>query len=71
MGAGRAPDVFAGPPPFLPWCLSTRHRPREVRAMRVTTGRNKPHPHDDAPDTADAFRRLATLPPGPQRDALR
>ncbi|QJT05085.1 RNA polymerase sigma factor SigF [Streptomyces asoensis] len=31
----------------------------------------KRHPHDDAPDTADAFRRLATLPPGPQRDTLR
>ncbi|MFD7703081.1 RNA polymerase sigma factor SigF [Streptomyces caelestis] len=29
------------------------------------------HPHDDAPDTADAFRRLAALPPGPERDALR
>ena len=29
------------------------------------------HPHDDAPDTADAFRELATLPPGPQRDTLR
>ncbi|KPI27964.1 RNA polymerase, sigma 28 subunit, Sig B/F/G subfamily [Actinobacteria bacterium OV320] len=31
----------------------------------------KRHPHDDAPDTADAFRRLAALPPGPQRDTLR
>ncbi|MCT7353653.1 RNA polymerase sigma factor SigF [Streptomyces sp. 15-116A] len=31
----------------------------------------KPHPHDDAPDTAEAFRRLAALPPGPERDALR
>ncbi|MEU9291007.1 RNA polymerase sigma factor SigF [Streptomyces sp. NPDC048275] len=31
----------------------------------------KNHPHDDAPDTAEAFRRLATLPPGEQRDALR
>ncbi|MDX3249068.1 RNA polymerase sigma factor SigF [Streptomyces sp. ME18-1-4] len=31
----------------------------------------KHHPHDDAPDTADAFRRLAALPPGPRRDALR
>ncbi|MFE7931598.1 RNA polymerase sigma factor SigF [Streptomyces sp. NPDC057456] len=31
----------------------------------------KRHPHDDAPDTADAFRRLATLPPGPLRDTLR
>jgi RNA polymerase sigma-B factor len=31
----------------------------------------KHHPHDDAPDTAEAFRRLATLPPGRQRDTLR
>ncbi|MEV5513354.1 RNA polymerase sigma factor SigF [Streptomyces flaveolus] len=29
------------------------------------------HPHDDAPDTADAFRRLATLPEGPERHAVR
>ncbi|MEU5316544.1 RNA polymerase sigma factor SigF [Streptomyces sp. NPDC021056] len=31
----------------------------------------KHHPHDDAPDTAEAFRRLAALPPGPQHDTLR
>ncbi|MPY57243.1 RNA polymerase sigma factor SigF [Streptomyces spongiae] len=31
----------------------------------------KHHPHDDAPDTAEAFCKLASLPPGPQRDALR
>jgi RNA polymerase sigma-B factor len=31
----------------------------------------KHHPHDDAPDTMEAFRRLATLPPGRQRDMLR
>ncbi|MGY6021412.1 RNA polymerase sigma factor SigF [Streptomyces spinosirectus] len=31
----------------------------------------KHHPHDDAPDTADAFRKLAGLPPGQQRDTLR
>ncbi|MEU1271087.1 RNA polymerase sigma factor SigF [Streptomyces sp. NPDC005799] len=31
----------------------------------------KHHPHDDAPDTAEDFRRLASLPPGPQRDTLR
>ncbi|MEV0975340.1 RNA polymerase sigma factor SigF [Streptomyces sp. NPDC049915] len=36
--------------------------------MRTRTGT---HPHDDAPDTADAFRRLAALEPGPERDALR
>ena len=36
-----------------------------------TTVSAKHHPHDDAPDTAEAFRRLAGLPPGPQRDALR
>ena len=29
------------------------------------------HSHDDAPDTVKAFRRLATLPPGQERDALR
>ncbi|MER7486953.1 RNA polymerase sigma factor SigF [Streptomyces sp. NPDC126497] len=29
------------------------------------------HPHDDAPDTAAAFRGLAALPPGPERDGLR
>ncbi|MET7378618.1 RNA polymerase sigma factor SigF [Streptomyces sp. NPDC005526] len=31
----------------------------------------KHHPHDDAPDTAEDFRRLAALPAGPERDALR
>ena len=31
----------------------------------------KHHPHDDAPDTADAFRELAKLPAGQQRDTLR
>ncbi|MFE0674679.1 SigB/SigF/SigG family RNA polymerase sigma factor [Streptomyces sp. NPDC058867] len=31
----------------------------------------KHHPHHDAPDTAEAFRRLAALPPGQQRDTLR
>ncbi|MFI5673909.1 RNA polymerase sigma factor SigF [Streptomyces cellulosae] len=31
----------------------------------------KHHPHDDAPDTAEAFRRLAALPPGEERDVLR
>ncbi|MGW7264571.1 RNA polymerase sigma factor SigF [Streptomyces sp. NPDC054842] len=31
----------------------------------------KHHPHDDAPDTAEAFRRLAELPAGHERDALR
>jgi RNA polymerase sigma-B factor len=38
--------------------------------MRTTTPA-KHHPHDDAPDTAQAFRTLAKLPPGPQRDTLR
>ncbi|MDQ0988990.1 RNA polymerase sigma factor SigF [Streptomyces sp. V3I7] len=35
------------------------------------TRRSRPHPHDDAPDTAEAFERLATLPEGPERRALR
>ncbi|WP_043672850.1 RNA polymerase sigma factor SigF [Streptomyces xylophagus] len=31
----------------------------------------KRHSHHDAPDTAEAFRTLAALPPGPQRDTVR
>ncbi|KOG42990.1 RNA polymerase sigma factor SigF [Streptomyces resistomycificus] len=31
----------------------------------------KHHPHNDAPDTAPAFRELAGLPPGHRRDTLR
>ncbi|ELS57750.1 putative sigma factor [Streptomyces viridochromogenes Tue57] len=31
----------------------------------------KHHPHDDAPDTAEDFRKLATLPEGQQRDTVR
>jgi RNA polymerase sigma-B factor len=31
----------------------------------------KRHSHDDAPDTTEAFRRLASLPPGRPHDALR
>ncbi|MFE2830887.1 SigB/SigF/SigG family RNA polymerase sigma factor [Streptomyces mirabilis] len=38
--------------------------------MRMTSG-TKRHPHDDAPDTAAAFVRLAELPAGPERQALR
>jgi RNA polymerase sigma-B factor len=29
------------------------------------------HAHDDAPDTTDAFRQIARLPDGPERDRLR
>jgi len=36
-----------------------------------TTVRAKQHPHDDAPDTAQAFVRLGELPDGPERQALR
>jgi RNA polymerase sigma-B factor len=43
---------------------------REVRTMRMA-GRSRPHPHDDAPDTAAAFERLARLPEGSERKALR
>src|SRR5690606_27025977 len=44
---------------------------RELRRTLPTRATAKHHPHDDAPDTADAFRRLAALPEGPERDALR
>ncbi|MEV2216008.1 RNA polymerase sigma factor SigF [Streptomyces sp. NPDC050997] len=35
------------------------------------TGRTKPHPHDDAPDTAADFERLVALRDGPERKTLR
>ncbi|MFB8177077.1 RNA polymerase sigma factor SigF [Streptomyces sp. NPDC055966] len=38
--------------------------------MRTRTSAQH-HPHDDAPDTDRAFRRLAALPPGHERDTLR
>ncbi|MGB8943493.1 MAG: RNA polymerase sigma factor SigF [Streptomyces sp.] len=39
--------------------------------MRPDARKTKRHPHDDAPDTAAAFRRLTEMPHGPERDALR
>ncbi|MEV0961680.1 MULTISPECIES: SigB/SigF/SigG family RNA polymerase sigma factor [unclassified Streptomyces] len=36
-----------------------------------TNERGRHHPHDDAPDTAAAFARLARLTDGPERTALR
>ncbi|MBK6014043.1 SigB/SigF/SigG family RNA polymerase sigma factor [Streptomyces sp. MBT53] len=33
--------------------------------------RSKRHPHDDAPDTAESFRTLVLLAPGPQHDIVR
>jgi RNA polymerase sigma-B factor len=42
-----------------------------VRIVRITGSRTRQHPHDDAPDTADAFDRLRQLSDGPEREALR
>ncbi|MFF0792982.1 RNA polymerase sigma factor SigF [Streptomyces spiralis] len=39
--------------------------------MLHTRANARHHPHDDAPDTSEAFRRLAELPPGRRRDAAR
>jgi len=33
--------------------------------------RTRKHPHDDAPDTSAQFRRLAGMPEGPEKKALR
>ncbi|MGK5632342.1 RNA polymerase sigma factor SigF [Streptomyces sp. URMC 123] len=41
--------------------MTTAVRPRSKRK----------HPHDDAPDTSAEFDRLATMPEGPEKDALR
>ncbi|MEF9901874.1 RNA polymerase sigma factor SigF [Streptomyces sp. P9-A2] len=39
--------------------------------MRIAGSTTKPHPHHDAPDTAQDFVRLTRLPQGPERKALR
>ncbi|MEV8596075.1 RNA polymerase sigma factor SigF [Streptomyces sp. NPDC052012] len=39
--------------------------------MRNPGSTTRPHPHDDAPDTIEDFARLAQLPEGPERTALR
>ncbi|MEU2787999.1 SigB/SigF/SigG family RNA polymerase sigma factor [Streptomyces sp. NPDC007100] len=48
----------------------TQHSRRAERPPGVRRTQHK-HPHDDAPDTSADFRRLAALPEGPERDALR
>ncbi|MDT0442462.1 SigB/SigF/SigG family RNA polymerase sigma factor [Streptomyces johnsoniae] len=40
-------------------------------ATHVPTRSRRRHSHHDAPDTAAAFRRLATMECGPERDSLR
>ncbi len=40
-------------------------------APATAAPRRTRHPHDDAPDTSADFARLAELPGGPERDALR
>ncbi|WP_416482975.1 RNA polymerase sigma factor SigF [Streptomyces sp. CL12] len=42
-----------------------------VTGSTSTKPRSHPHPHDDAPDTGESFARLAELPDGPERQALR
>jgi RNA polymerase sigma-B factor len=37
----------------------------------MPTRTSSKHPHHDAPDTAEAFSRLTSMPAGPERDALR
>lgn len=41
-----------------------------MTSVRAHPGQRK-HPHDDAPDTSAAFRRIAAMPDGPPREALR
>lgn len=47
---------------------TSRSETAQTTAHRTSGGRR---PHDDAPDTAAAFARLAELGPGPERDAVR
>ena len=42
-----------------------------ARPAPVRRSRSSSHPHDDAPDTTDAFRRIVGMPDGPERERLR
>ncbi|AXK34460.1 SigB/SigF/SigG family RNA polymerase sigma factor [Streptomyces armeniacus] len=46
-------------------------RKRQPQRQRQGQRRTRRHPHDDAPDTAGEFARIAALPEGPEREALR
>jgi RNA polymerase sigma-B factor len=51
--------------------VETSENPTEVANLTEAPSASRRHPHDDAPDTATDFARLAALPDGPERDALR
>lgn len=42
-----------------------------MSGARVSRKSRRKHPHHDTPDTAEAFRRLAVMESGPERDGLR
>ncbi|MFC9063097.1 hypothetical protein ACFTXB_34490, partial [Streptomyces sp. NPDC057074] len=70
-GGSRTPAAPHGP---CPRARPPNRRPAphsEGVATHMPIHASVKHPHDDAPDTADAFRRLTTLPDGPERDAVR
>ncbi|MFF9898337.1 RNA polymerase sigma factor SigF [Streptomyces longispororuber] len=68
----RTGPASADPAPAAPADSPVRDEPAASGAgARAPRGRAGRHPHDDAPDTAEAFRRLCELPHGPERDALR
>ncbi|MFC6063944.1 SigB/SigF/SigG family RNA polymerase sigma factor [Streptomyces ochraceiscleroticus] len=48
-----------------------RQRRAAKAAAPAAPGSRGRHPHDDAPDTTEDFRRLVTLPDGPERQELR
>ncbi|MET7362860.1 RNA polymerase sigma factor SigF [Streptomyces sp. NPDC005562] len=57
--------------PTAPAGTARTTAPARAAAGAALPARTKRHPHDDAPDTVEAFERLVDLSPGAERDALR
>jgi RNA polymerase sigma-70 factor (sigma-B/F/G subfamily) len=59
------------PPAVFALMQNAEGRMRQIMTVARTRTKRARHPHDDAPDTAADFRRLASLSEGPERDELR
>ncbi len=64
--SARSPRTVSDRPHRAEGRRADSGRPTAVRRSRSTS-----HPHDDAPDTTDAFRRIVGMPEGPERERLR
>ncbi len=68
--ARRRADQAPNRPPNKPRGIKRQRRSARAVTPAAPQRRGR-HPHDDAPDTAEDFRRLVALPDGPERQELR